>query len=57
MIEAGEQLVSGGVVEHEPAPDAAAEGQKLWRAQSLAESRVPSEDDAEQLAGVELFAG
>ncbi len=57
VIEAGEQLVARGIVEHEPAADAAAERQKLGRAQALDEARVASEDDAEQLARVELLAG
>ena len=56
MIETSEQLVARGVVEHEPAPDAAAERQKLGCTQALDEARIAGEDDAEQLAGVELLA-
>ena len=56
-VEAGEQLVAGGVVEGESSPDARAERERVGRAESLGQSRVAGEDDAEQLLAIEIFAG
>ena len=49
VVEAGEQLVAGGVVEDEAAADARAEGEELGGAEALGEAGVAGEDDAEQL--------
>src|SRR5665213_14125 len=57
VIEAGEELVAGGVLEDEPAADAAAERHQLGAAEALDQARVAGEDDTEELARVELLAG
>ena len=57
VVEAGEQLVAGGVLEDEAAADAGAEGQQLGGAEALGEAGVAGEDDAEELSGVEVLAG
>ena len=57
MIEAREGLVARGVVEEETPPDARAEGQQLGIAEALGEACVACEDDAEELLGIEVFAG
>ncbi len=57
MVKAGEQLVAGRVVESESPSNARAKGKELLGAKSLGEAGVSSEDDAEELFGVELLAG
>src|SRR5258708_5881657 len=57
VVEAGEELVALRVVKNETASDPAAERKQVWSAKALAESGVPGEDDAEELTGIELFAG
>jgi len=57
MIEAGQKLVARGVVEIEPPSDAGAERQEFGCSQTLRQTRIAGEDDAEQLFGVELFTG
>jgi hypothetical protein len=57
MVEASEELVARGVVEDEPATDAAAEGQELFLSEALGQAAVAGEDDAEQGARVEFLAG
>lgn len=57
VVETGEQLVVRGIVEDEAAADPRAEWQELRRAEAIGEARVAGEDDAEELSGVEVFAG
>ena len=51
VIEAREQLIARGVIEHEAAADARAEGEQFGSAQSLGQTRVTGENDAEKLFG------
>ena len=57
MIETSEQLLARGVIDGETTADARAKGQELGRAETLGQSRVAGEDDAEELFAIELFAG
>jgi hypothetical protein len=57
VIETGEQFVARGVVEDQAPADATAEGEQLGSAEALGQTGVAGEDDAEQLLGIELFAG
>jgi hypothetical protein len=57
VIEAGEQLVARGVVERETPPDSGPQGQELRGAKALGQAGVAGKDDAEQLFGIEFFAG
>ena len=57
VVKAGEELVSGGVLEDEAATDAAAEGKELGDAKALGETGIAGEDDAEELARIELLGG
>ena len=49
VLEAGEELLARGIIEHEPPTDTGAEGQKLGGAQAFGEASVAGEDDTEQL--------
>jgi len=57
VVEAGEQLVSRGCLQGEAAADAAAEGGQLGGPESMGEAPVAGEDDAEELARIEVLAG
>jgi hypothetical protein len=57
MIEASEELVAGGVLEDEATADTTAEGEEIRGTEAFDEAPVAGEDDAEQLAGIEILAG
>src|SRR5258708_26372965 len=57
VIEAGEQLVARGVVEGQTPPYSGTEGQELRGAKAIGQAGIAGEDDAEQLFGIEVFAG
>lgn len=57
MVEAGAKLFGGLVIEHEPAPNTTTEGHQVGRAESLGQSFIAGEDDAEKRAGIEVLAG
>jgi hypothetical protein len=57
LIEAGCQLVSGGVVEVEATADTAAKRQQLGSAQPVVQTAVAGEEDTQKLARVEILAG
>jgi hypothetical protein len=54
MPQALEEFLGRGWLEHQAHPDAAAEGQEFWRAKFLGQSRVSTQDDGQQTAGVEV---
>ena len=55
MVEAGEQFVARGVVQHEAAADAAADGEQVRLAEAVGQALVAAEDDGQELAGIEFF--
>jgi hypothetical protein len=57
VVEAGEELVVASITEDEASSDAAAEREQVGSAQALWETLVAGKDDAEELLGVEVFAG
>jgi hypothetical protein len=57
VVEASEQLARGGVFEDEAAADPAAERKEIGATEALEEASVAGEDDGEELAGIEVFAG
>src|SRR5271155_5242208 len=50
MLEGGEELVARGVVEHEAAAEARAEGEELGAAEALREPGVAHEHDTKELS-------
>ena len=57
MVEAGQELVAGGVLEDEVTADAITEGEQIRGTEALDEASVTGEDDAEKLPGIEILAG